>query len=348
MKKRKDLPLPLKLVKEFEHNFPKCWEYVDFVRSSKGKDLPDWSDLCYIPITGTNEILRNKYNNNDTNVSGLYCALANWRQYKEIYSFSNELYDMLEQQADDIVVPTDILFQIPYPCIYISSENKSEGFFVFFEQDMESMEMELRFTTLERQKNGQMSICNYWLHLKDGYSISDGIKDGIKMIRKNLNIENLKSKVNIGGEILEKTIGKIERCTYINVSKLIQLVLYICAENAEVEENPQQKQITRKPHSGTKPKDTFREIRKWNVGVKISKQIKKAKSEENADPSDPTERRQYSNKNSKRPHTRRGHWHHYWTGSEKDNSRKLILKWVVPTFVGGDKDNIITTINEVE
>ena len=46
-----------------------------------------------------------------------------------------------------------------------------------------------------------------------------------------------------------------------------------------------------------------------------------------------------------RPHTRRGHWHHYWTGT-KDN-RKLILKWTAPIFVGGSSDNIITTINKI-
>ena len=41
------------------------------------------------------------------------------------------------------------------------------------------------------------------------------------------------------------------------------------------------------------------------------------------------------------------HWHHYWTGSRSDNSRKLILKWTAPTFVGS-ADDTITTIQKLK
>lgn len=34
-----------------------------------------------------------------------------------------------------------------------------------------------------------------------------------------------------------------------------------------------------------------------------------------------------------RPHMRRAHWHHYWTGP-RDGERKLVLKWLPPTMVG--------------
>lgn len=33
-----------------------------------------------------------------------------------------------------------------------------------------------------------------------------------------------------------------------------------------------------------------------------------------------------------RPHMRRAHWHHFWTGP-RDGERKLVLKWVPPTMV---------------
>lgn len=36
-----------------------------------------------------------------------------------------------------------------------------------------------------------------------------------------------------------------------------------------------------------------------------------------------------------RPHMRRAHWHHYWTGP-KSGPRKLVLKWIAPTLVGVD------------
>ena len=36
----------------------------------------------------------------------------------------------------------------------------------------------------------------------------------------------------------------------------------------------------------------------------------------------------------KRPHSRRGHWHHYWAGPQDD--RRLILKWTAPTYIHAD------------
>lgn len=341
MKQKQNLPLPLMLVKEFEKAYPKCWELVELLREGRGKDLPNWNDLCYVPITGTNEILKNVYHEKGHEKSKermLYPALASWRQYKEIYTFSPELYDMLVSQAEDIVIPMEILFQIPYPCIYCNKEGEEDkGFFVFFEQDAE--ELELRFTEIEKGKNGDLKPKISWVHLKQGYTISDGIQDDMKLVKK-----NLQEKYNVKDEKqLEDYVNTAKKMLYERISKHMQLVLYICAENAEIEENPQQKPITRKPSAGTKPKDTFREIQKWDIGVKISKKIRMANKDEK-ESTEHTETQSIPGA-SKRPHTRRGHWHHYWTGSRNGNERKLILKWVAPTFVGGNTEDTITTIN---
>lgn len=37
-----------------------------------------------------------------------------------------------------------------------------------------------------------------------------------------------------------------------------------------------------------------------------------------------------------RPHMRRAHWHHFWTGP-RDGARNLVLKWLPPTIVGAGK-----------
>ena len=50
----------------------------------------------------------------------------------------------------------------------------------------------------------------------------------------------------------------------------------------------------------------------------------------------------------KRPHSRRGHYHHYWVGSKKDGTRRIILKWVAPMFINGDIDDIIPTTYELK
>lgn len=343
MKHKQKLPLPLELVKTFEKDYPHCWEHVEYLREGKGKDLPNWNNLVYIPITGTNEILHIKYGKNkeDINLSGLYAALASWRQYKEIYSFSPELCELLfEQAGDNIKIPTEILYRMPYPCMYISFSD-TEGFFVFFEQDMNSMQMELRFCCLE-DNNGVVDILNMWLHLSEGNTISDGIAEGMELIKQN--IKDFKFKFLQNGNYIIQNEQQISEYLYNLISKYIQLVLYICAENAEIEENPVQKQITRKPQDN-RPKDVYREIRSWDVGVKFASNVRKARQVGEVTK---VEGNSGGAGTSKRPHTRKGHWHHYWTGSHSDNSRKLILKWTAPTFVGGKMEDTITTVNRVK
>ncbi len=336
MKRKKSLPLPLELVKQFEKEYPECWDMVDYVRQGKGNDLPDWNDICFCPLAGTQAIMIDKYKEIDLNKASLLAALSSWRQYKEIYSFSDELKEVLYEQAEDILIPMDVLYSIPFPCIYIVID-ENEGFFVFFEQDMNTFQMELRFCIVKKN-NDDIKMFNTWIHLRSNYTISDGINEGIDLILHNKE----KYKKELAGIVSESLqFGEEESEWYFEeVSKRFQLLLYICAENAEIEENPEQKQITRKPLQNSKPKDVYREIRSWNVGVKYAYNVRKAKSEENNQGNFSS----HNTHSSHRPHTRRGHWHHYWTGT-KDN-RKLVLKWTAPIFVGGDSNNVITTINK--
>ena len=51
---------------------------------------------------------------------------------------------------------------------------------------------------------------------------------------------------------------------------------------------------------------------------------------------------------SKAPHSRRGHWHHYWVGKKDSGERRLILKWIAPTFVNGTPNTVNINIVENE
>ena len=49
------------------------------------------------------------------------------------------------------------------------------------------------------------------------------------------------------------------------------------------------------------------------------------------------------------PDSRRGHWHHFWTGAkDKPEERKLVLKWVAPTMIHGDHPNETTTVVKIK
>ena len=106
--------------------------------------------------------------------------------------------------------------------------------------------------------------------------------------------------------------------------RTIQLILYIAAENADVYADQPQSQ-TRRSYI----KDKVKEISSYSVGIRIGAAIRKHKTAQDVGVIC----------SHKRPHSRRGHWHHYWAGSQ--NERRLILKWTVPTYIHAGIDETV-------
>ncbi len=332
-KKNNDTPIPLKLIREFDARFPGAYALIEKMRAEPSLK---WNkDKCYIPVAATATITeelgeKDKYGIDQSALA----AYAPWRKYKEIYHFNYDLAQELYLQADDFEdIPVDVLDALPYPCIYIELEDDEfKGFFVHWEQDFdfdrETQDYELRFFTVGNPDEG---LAVYHLHICGDGTLKDSATKTASRMKRGMKIH--------GEKVDDGYIDMIAEMQTKVVARLLQLVLYICAENAEIIENPEQKQITRKPAAGTPPKDVFREIRKWDVGVKIGKMIHAQKYEGGG------EHREGS---VKRPHVRRGHYHHYWVGSVKDDSRQLILRWIAPIFVNGSDEDIIVTKNTME
>lgn len=127
----------------------------------------------------------------------------------------------------------------------------------------------------------------------------------------------------------------------------LQMVFYILSINSDIEENSTQKKIYRPSlspetnHSAQKVKDKYSEVRMWDVGFRIGASVRA--NRQTKEVSAATHQGSHS---SKRPHIRRGHWHNFWVGpkSNKDGNgagrqteRKLVLRWIPPTFIGGGK-----------
>lgn len=72
-------------------------------------------------------------------------------------------------------------------------------------------------------------------------------------------------------------------------------------------------------------KDKYREVRKWDAGYYIGDALRKNSG------GHPPYEKQPPQGGTKRPHMRRGHWHHFWRG--KSDQKELVLHWVLPIFV---------------
>ena len=325
---------PLKLIEKWSDAIPSCWDEIDDIRQSQGIDLPAWDPACYIPIAGAIAVTSRGIDTKDLTIdmtigAAEIAALAPWRRYKEAYKFTPEMETMLFDQAEDLVIPVEVIRSMPFPCIYIEFSTQEfgqdfHGCFVHLEHDQKNGRKELRLLWLTQ--DGETFSTP--VHLLPGGTIKDGIEamdaEFIKQARK----YNLMFDARDNQKLEDKSIEI--------TAKLMQLLLYICSQNADIEENPFQKTVTKKPSSPEFIKDKFREIRKWDVGVRIANAIRRSSQTE-----EPRQRSEESHTpgTPKRPHARCGHWHHFWSGKRNSQERKLVLHWVSPTFIHVDGES---------
>ena len=325
---------PLQLTNMIADKYQDCWNVLERIRDFEENKYD--RNICYIPLGGCMSITLEANHNVWKGMmdAQLMAATASWRQHKQIFQFSPEIEEMLMRQTmdEDVIIPISILKNLPYQCLYIKLHHEEyDGFFVHFDINENKLELRLLIITKE----------NTWIpipiELKEEESST--LKDSISHMLNNIRLDKRLDDSN-EAKILKKQIPKEEEYIEI-VQPLLQLILYLCAENKEVEENLHQKKITRKPKNKQFIKDKYREVQIWDCGNKTGEIIRNYnKSVVNNKYINTNNYDKNNNSTPKRPHSRRGHWHHYWIGKMNSDERKLVLRWVAPTFIHGN------TINE--
>ena len=141
-----------------------------------------------------------------------------------------------------------------------------------------------------------------------------------------------------GRRTVVNTGGRMYSLCYFSIPKTIELMLdgtelehyptelvangvaYLCSLNADIA-------ASYIPRKGLKPnRAKRRSLAIWHdVGYRVGSELRAY--------------RRYASEHGEdgggtvRPHMRRAHWHHYWTGP-RNGERRLVLKWIAPTMVG--------------
>ena len=189
----------------------------------------------------------------------------------------------------------------------------------WIENDMNDNSYELRIVHMGIINGSKTLISNEIIHLIKGKTISDGVDEAFELVKRQNDFGN---KI-ISDIQQDKSFIKDYK---IRISRDIQLILYLCASNADIEENPDQNKIYKFNHGIIK--DKYREIKIYDVGYQLFSDI---------DNLEEVEPKKNSNNTgtSKSPHIRKAHWHHYWIG--KENEKSKILKWLHPMFINLQK-----------
>ncbi|MEG1492147.1 MAG: hypothetical protein RR394_07825 [Oscillospiraceae bacterium] len=321
--------IPMQLIQKYTKLNPELWSLCeDFI---KDRPLP-WDTRCYLPIAAG--LALQNFLKFPREAIYLIPALAAWRNWKEIYSFDATLAETLFEQAqDNAEIPCEIILSLPFPSIYI--EAGSLKFFASIENDVNDGRFELRFARIDENLNSHASC----LHLVPGYTLTESLAaamDEAPRVKENFPPEQLsKIEASAKKEACYDEFSNIEL-----MGKMLQLVLYVCADNADEVESEKTKKTY---HPGSEIKDKFREIRQWDVGNYVGSAIRESMNSTASH----SQENEPNTGTPKRPHIRRGHWHHFWVGGADE--KKLIIKWISPIFVAGADldDTPPTRINPV-
>lgn len=327
----RDKDTPLALVRLWPKIAKGCYEQLDRCRAAKDEGQMDWPDYCLLPINAAYTYLVYSLGLSDQDAAAGCAELTacwTWRQNKIIYHFDSDMAAALAEQAEDVkdtdVLPADLLMHLPYPCIYIKATGlleQMDGFWAWMDFDTNRQGPELRIQWVFDTMDASVPQV---LHIIPGATLHDCILDTIQTT-----LEHTKGPVDVSRPADSSRI----------ILKAIQLLLYILADNSDVEDEPPPLRVvnSRKPKDSKESvQDKAGEVRVTNVGVRIGAAFRHAKARKSTGGSTGTG-------STKRPHMRRGHWHHYWRGP-MDGERELILHWTAPTMIhpdAGIDDNVI-------
>ena len=334
---KKEIYLPLLMLKKISEQYPKAWDQMEMFHSENGSpQLGSWPDWCYAPMSAALAVASEGYDLNKLpidirmamiSVAQAIFAIAPWRLSKEVYVIDEDLKDLLFEQDGELDVPDEVLLQLPYPCFYVELPNtyyradKIHGFFVTLEYDVNNGDKELKPVFITDDGN----IFSYSIHIG-----AKTIEESVDMLDKQA-LENTNGDKELKRLALRAMQDSAE--TKIFLKQILQVILYILAQNAEITPSSEQSFITKR---GKTVKDKYSEIRKWDVGIRVGAAIRQQKAKE-------------SEHQSTRPHMRRGHWHHFWTGPKaQPEERKLILKWLSPMAIAANPEDMPITFHEVK
>ena len=241
---------------------------------------------------------------------------SHWKESKQVFAFPKELCNLLmEMDMDDFEIGWELFDHLPYQSFYL-----------------ELLDNELVDGIMVRYENTPKRVILYTIcgkPQKVGFEINAGIIDP----RENNSFkEFFETEVYCSKADFNNPHVMLVRQM---LAFLLQACMYLCAKNADIEENPVQKQIYR---PATTVRNKFSEVRKWDVGMRVVKEYKDTKknSQSEADTTSGTARRR------PRQHWRKAHWHTYWVGQGR---AKKELKFIAPVLVNDVDDDTPVVIH---
>lgn len=293
-------------------------------------------------------------------VAAMHCSLFYithfWRYAKAIYDFSPNFLSMLEQ-TEDAPIYVDILKRMPYRdfVMPLPTGLNYDGMFVHVEfdesygkNDIDTLFLLCPFKSAPKREDISFKMEMQWclsgkMFLKSFYdartAILESKKNGEGKAGDISAFSSQKSLANMDDAVVKADHQQMARCLRIAVSACY----YLASKNAEIKEvriSKSERPVLYTSHYG-KPKRVA--VKAYQVGYTLGKSFEQQLATHS------TVSRQTTGPTgglTVRPHVRRAHWHHYWTGKGRTT---LEVRWIEPTLVlpGGKKETELATVRGV-
>lgn len=303
---------------------PKINKLIDEMRQSKGKDLPNWANFCFMPMAGWYALTCQSLGKPSLGLSDIaqmqvLASTHTWQYSKGMYDFDDDLYKALIDSRIDGDLPSGVLHRLPEWCMYINTPSLSfdgaavHGFFAHLEHDVNTGGHELRLLL-----DTDTKFINVPLHLGD-WSLLTAVDKYINQAG------SYGAKM---GQDIAMSVDTADNITH-DIMPFVSLLLYLCSDEPDLTNltAPQDRPQRPKPK---KTKNGWRlfpadKVKTWTLGRIVGEQLRQVYASANATGS------------GKKAHFRRGHYKTYWVGS-KDGEQKAVSRWIAPAIVATKRD----------
>ena len=301
------------------------------VRDKIGDDIADGYAAAYEWLMGHGV-------DNDTSfdlcMEACFCAM--WSRNRIVYHIDSALAQEMSEQVKRMdygdTLPGELLRRLPYPCIAIEGPPIRTAFHTPTGDIDHSYTGRMLVTVSNWATLGVPHDCLTLLVEADGGKLLAYFLPILGTV--GASVEALREILTKDSPSITSDGAKFEAFFAMYAS---QIILYLQAVNADIERKPAPPRAkSKKAKSGSSAPKPPKE---YHVGYHVGAALRRASAASGGTT---------GTGSAKRPHSRRGHWHNYWMGSDKDGSRRLELKWVAPTIIHGDKSDDRPTVVRVK
>jgi hypothetical protein len=283
---------------------------------------------------------------NRLRLSRISTILAPWRVSKNVYRFDPDIYRALIATSLRGNLPVDLLFKMPEWAVYIETPaldtyfggGQAKGFVASLNYSSEvEGEVKLSFLTFRDE-----SPYIHWLYVRRDITIEESIAQAARRGERAL------SEMRVSFQRPKYPVEGVVNY----VSKLVNLLLYICQTNSEYRDIRDADGSDRLPRNPL-PKKTKKGLRYfppdkptvWECGMRQGAVLRRALAAERSESMSGTHK-------SPITHIRVAHWHTYiiGKGSRKDPSKgRRVLKWIHTVLVKAGKREVeVPVIRDVD